>query len=394
MFFPVKPQIRIKLFFLSPMDFRVRTFFNLVIISSFLFYQSKAEATGSVFFIDNPQHQYLRTPSQNDVFQSHSMLLSEVGAAVSVLLGFAPPATLAADGSSKLNEVLVPNPFNRPRAVLMLEVRGVADPKLVVDLDSMRLFDAFNSKVILGSNKVDIQLPDEDEVSVVFLDEQLADHSKKEIHELASWLGGSYVADASEPLNGELTIPVANGVNVNLHMSKKAERDFAFSLLALCRNIKRAMGVHEGLAQSKQGPAELMMGFFDGIKALQEQYGPEGVGQQGMRLLLATLSKIFDSLQTSYEGQIVGVIFFNGASPPESETVLNLMFTSRPSSRWLAETESNSNATMAAEVVLVRRTLAWLTGIILLIATLLGIYFLLNMPLTRDTLLYSNVKLD
>ncbi|KAJ0035618.1 hypothetical protein Pint_25387 [Pistacia integerrima] len=320
MFFPVKPQIRIRLFFLSPMDFRVRTFFNLVIISSFLFYQSKAEATGSVFFIDNPQHQYLRTPSQNDVFQSQSMLLSEVGAAVSVLLGFAPPATLAADGSSKLNEVLVPNPFNRPRAVLMLEVRGVADPKLVVDLDSTRLFDAFNSKVILGSNKADIQLPDEDEVSVVFLDEQLADHSEKEIHELASWLGGSYVADASEPLNGELTIPVANGVNVNLHMSKvffrmhnfeshfsslqKAERDFAFSLLALCRNIKRAMGVHEGLAQSKQRPAELMMGFFDGIKALQEQYGPEGVGQQGMRLLLATLSKIFDSLQTSYEGNM------------------------------------------------------------------------------------------
>ncbi|KAJ0035617.1 hypothetical protein Pint_25386 [Pistacia integerrima] len=76
---------------------------------------------------------------------------------------------------------------------------------------------------------------------------------------------------------------------------------------------------------------------------------------------------------TALSSQIVGVIFFNGASPPESETVLNLMFTSRPSSRWLAETESNSNATMAAEVVLVRRTLAWLTGIILLVATLLGV---------------------
>lgn len=87
----------------------------------------------------------------------------------------------------QLNEVLMPNPFNRPRAVLMLEVRGVAgnalaswmhltffffsltkflvvkclyaDPKLLVDLDSTRLVDAFNSKVILGSNKADIQLP-------------------------------------------------------------------------------------------------------------------------------------------------------------------------------------------------------------------------------------------
>ncbi|XP_044500860.1 uncharacterized protein LOC123221936 [Mangifera indica] len=376
------------------MDFLIRTFFNVLIISSFLFSQYKAEATGSVFFIDNPKHQYLRTRSENDVVQSHLMLLSEVGAAVSVLLGFAPPATLTADGSSKLNEVLVPNPFNRPRAVLMLEVRGVADPKLIVDLDRTKLVDAFNSKVFLDTNKADIQLPDEDEVSVVFLDEQLADHSEEEIHEFASWLGGSYVADASKLLNGELTIPVGSGVNVNLHMSKKAERDFIFSLLTLHHNIKRAMDVHEGLAQSTQRPAELMMGFFDGIKALQEQYGPEGVDQQGMRLLLVTLSKIFDSLQTSYEGQIVGVVFFNGAPSQESETVLNLMFTSRPSPRCLVETESKSNITMVAEVLLVRRTLAWLTGIILLIATLLGIYFLLNMPLTRDTLLYSNVKLD
>ncbi|XP_044484588.1 uncharacterized protein LOC123210358 [Mangifera indica] len=375
----------------SLMDFRVLTFF-LFIVSSFLFSQYKAEDISPVFFIDSPQHQYLRTSSQNNVVRSHSILPSEVGAAISVLLGFAPPATLTADGSSKLNEVLVPNPFNRPRAVLMLEVRGVVDPKLSVDLDGTWLSDAFNSKVNLGSNKVDIQLPGENEVSVVFLDEQLADHSEKEIHEFASWLGGSYIADASELLNGELIIPVANGVNVNLHISKKAERDFAFSLLALCQNIKRAMDVHEVLAQSTQRPAELMMGSFDGIKALQEQYGPEGVGQQGMRLLLATLSKIYDLLLSSYEGQIVGVIFFNGAPSQESETVLNLMFTSQPSPRWLAE--SKSNATMAAEVVLVRRTLAWLTGIILLIATLLGIYFLLNMPLTRDTLLYSNVKLD
>lgn len=72
-----------------------------------------------------------------------------------------------------------------------------------------------------------------------------------------------------------------------------------------------------------------------------------------------------------WAGQIVGVIFFNGAPSQDSETVLNLMFTSQPSPRWLAE--SKSNATMAAEVVLVRRTLAWLTGIILLIATLLGV---------------------
>ncbi|KAH7573059.1 hypothetical protein JRO89_XS03G0059800 [Xanthoceras sorbifolium] len=375
------------------MDSRVRVIFHLLIVASLLCIQSRADSTGTVFFIDSPKHQYLRSSSPNGVDQLHSMLLSEVGAAVSVLLGFAPPATLSESGSSKLNEVLMPNPFNRPRAVFMLEVRGVDDPKFMVKLDNTRFSDAYSSKISPSSNKVDIQLPDEDEVSVIFVDEQLEERTDKEIHDFASWLGGSYVADASEPLNGELTFPLSNDINLNLQMSKKAEREFTLSLLALFHNMKRAMEMHE--AQNMLRSAELMMGSFDGIKALQDQYGPEGVAQQGMELLLATLSKIFDSLQTAYKGRIVGVTLFNMTPMPESETVLNLISTSSsPSPRWLAEAEGSINATTIAEVLLVRWTLAWLTGIILVIATLMGIYFLLNMPLTRDTLLYSNVKLD
>lgn len=84
------------------------------------------------------------------------MSLPEVAAAVSVLLGFAPPSTLSASGSSKvldclisfaevfvvnyvcgrkvlimllvpflqLNGMLMPNPLDRPRSVFMLEIRG------------------------------------------------------------------------------------------------------------------------------------------------------------------------------------------------------------------------------------------------------------------------------
>lgn len=33
-------------------------------------------------------------------------------------------------------------------------------------------------------------------------------------------MGGSYVVDTLEPLNGELSIPLANGDNLKLHMSK------------------------------------------------------------------------------------------------------------------------------------------------------------------------------
>ncbi|KAL8258478.1 hypothetical protein R6Q59_026431 [Mikania micrantha] len=40
----------------------------------------------------------------------------------------------------------------------------------------------------------------------------------------ASWLIGSYVNTAPEPLRGELAIHLSNDVQLKLHMSKNAER--------------------------------------------------------------------------------------------------------------------------------------------------------------------------
>jgi hypothetical protein len=74
----------------------------------------------------------------------------------------------------------------------------------------------------------------------------------------------------------------------------------------------------------------------------------------------------------NWAGQIAGVIFFNTAPASESETVLDVVLTSQPSARWLEETKTPSNGTIA-EVALVRMTLAWITGIVLIIATLLGV---------------------
>ncbi|GAV59012.1 hypothetical protein CFOL_v3_02545 [Cephalotus follicularis] len=375
------------------MDVIIRRVFSSLLIFSFLLFQSQGEASGSVFFIDSPTHQYFRSPSTNYDVKSQSMLAPEVGAAVSVLLGFAPPPTLSTTGSFKLNEILMPNPFDRPHAVFMLEVTGIDETQLLVDPENSFLSNALSSKITLGSDKADILLPGEDEVSVISLDEAVANFTDKEIRDFASWLGGSYASDAVEPLKGELTIPLAKDVNFNLRISKTVDRKFLASLLSLVHNVKRAIQMHKDFSQGTQRHAELLMGCFHGIKTLQEQYGPLGVTQKGLGLLIATLSKIFDSLQTEYKGQIVGVIFCSGPSAPESEMMLNTLFTSPASPRWLAEEEGSPSA-LVPEVILVRRTVAWLTGIILLIATLLGIYFLLNMPLTRDTLLYSNVKLD
>lgn len=372
--------------------------FSLLLIFSLLCIQSRAGASGSIFFLDSPTHPFLRPRSSDDAMKVDSVLLPEVGAAVSVLLGFAPSSTLSAASSSKLNEILLPNPFERPRSVLMLEVRGVEDPEVVVEHDNALFRSALKRDFFYGTDKAEILLPGDDKVSVVSLDERLSFDSDtnctdKEISDFASWMGGLYVANALKPLNGELTIPLAGGANLNLHMSKKADTEFIASLLSLIHNIKRVIEMRQDLSGSMQNAAELLTGCFDGIKVLDEQYGPSGVAQQGVELLLTTLSKMFGSLQVAYKGQIVGVISFTG-TPPSSEKMLNVMFTSQPSARWLAETEDSPDLTAIMKIALVRKTLAWITGIILVASTLLGIYFLLNMPLTRDTLLYSNVKLD
>ncbi|KAF7842430.1 putative membrane protein type I [Senna tora] len=326
--------------------------------------------------------------------QHPSMSLQEIGAAVSILLGFAPSSTLSAVGASKLNDILVPNPFNRPRAVFLLEVNGFNDLKQILQYNEM-FSNAVRSTDILDSDKVDIQFADEADVSVVPLDELLEDYTENEISDFASLMGGSYAPDTLEPLNGVLTVPLANGAMVNLHMSKKSEREFVVGLLSLIRNVKGAIQMHQDLIESKLSPAELLMGCFSGIKVLQEHYGDESIVQNGVELLLATLTKIIDSLQEAYKGQIVGVVYFRSTTTQESGKKLDVMFTSPQAARLLGE-ETVGNATIAklAEVALVRRTLAWITGIILLLSTLIGIYYLLNMPLTRDTLLYSNVKLD
>ncbi|KAE9599184.1 hypothetical protein Lalb_Chr15g0088821 [Lupinus albus] len=98
------------------------------------------------------------------------------------------------------------------------------------------------------------------------LNDLLEDCTDKEISEFTSLIGGSYAPDALEPLNGELTIPLANGASVNLHMSKKSEREFNVGLLSMIHNAKMAIQMHEDLSQATLSPAELLTGCFNSIK--------------------------------------------------------------------------------------------------------------------------------
>ncbi|KMT14871.1 hypothetical protein BVRB_3g065950 [Beta vulgaris subsp. vulgaris] len=371
---------------------RGRSPWHLLIVFSILCLQSMADGADSSLFIDSLTHQYLR-PLQID--ETNSMSAMEVGAAVSILLGLSPPPTLSTASSSKLNEFLLPNPFDRPRHVFMLEI-GLAQE--MAYFDSAVFSGAIKSKVVRNAGSAEIKLADREGVSFFSLDGPDYDSNgamtAKELNDFASSFGGSYVSDNLESLNGELIIPLPSGFKMNLHMSKEADRKFAMGIVYLIDNIRKVTEMSKILAGSNLNFAELVGGYFEGIKALQEEYGSGDMAQQGMELLLTIVSKAVNSLQERHEGKFVAIILFSKADSSLPQRMLKVTYVSRPSLRLLEEVKTSSNSTAMAEVALVRLTLAWITGGVLLIATLIGVYLLLNMPLTRDTLLYSNVKLD
>ena len=69
-------------------------------------------------------------------------------------------------------------------------------------------------------------------------------------------------------------------------------------------------------------------------------------------------------------GKIVGVVMSKRELSARSAPVLNVMLSARES--WCLVEVNPVNATIV-EVVLVRRSLAWITGIILLVSTLIGV---------------------
>lgn len=371
--------------------------FRLMIILSLLCLQYRAENVGSVLFIDSPTHQYIRNQPSDGVSEGHSISVMEVGAAVSVLLGLAPQSTLSAASSAKLNEILIPNPFDRPHHVFVLEVGLAKDSQDIVYPHISMVKSSIKNKLTNGGDKYFIELSDVDKAAYISLDglhsESYANLTEKETSDFASWLGGSYVANGMASLNGKLMISLPDGTKMTFDLSKKPVKEFIMNLISLTSNIRKAMVMHS-ISGNNHNAAKLLAGSFHGIQALQKEYGPNGIAEVATELFLTSVSKLIDSLQASYRGELVGVLVFNEAA--ESEKLLDVISAShpRPYARWLKEAESSSNSTIAAEVILVRRTLAWVTAIVLLISTLIGVCLLKNMSLTRDTLLYSNVKLE
>ncbi|CAL5014214.1 unnamed protein product [Urochloa decumbens] len=261
----------------------------------------------SAVFIDAASHRYLRDQPADD--QEASMSLNEVSAAISVLLGFAPPTSLPALSSSQLNKVLLPNPFDRPRAVFLVQIAG-----------SDASADSFVSEAsstlktrIEGANNAATGLTDKDELIIIHSDESL-DHTgsdllDSELSSLANWLEGSY-----QKSSGKLVIPLESGNSLTLLLHKEADLEFVSSLASLLKTTERAIQAHEDFS-GVISPAELSVCHFTGIKALQDEYASTEIVKQGTEIVRRAVTKAFQSLDGAYKGKIVGLLMSTKESP-------------------------------------------------------------------------------
>jgi hypothetical protein len=129
---------------------------------------------------------------------------------------------------------------------------------------------------------------------------------------------------------------------------------------------------------------------------LRKQYGSGAHTQQACKLVLLAANKVLESLQTAYGGEIVGVFTFVKETTDHGSP-FQIAVSSRSARILQAAAATADNSTLTPEDEanrLADHAIVFFTVVILVISVILASFCLFSMPITRDTLLYSGVKLD
>jgi len=317
-----------------------------------------------------------------------------------VLLGVFPPVDVSQSSALKLDSVLVPDPFCRPRAVLLLNIMGVdsellsewtAQEILGKSLFQQRPLSTVDSQLFELSGK-DVRLDD----LLGSFDLDMTDASLQHaIKDLTLLLGALYVPEGASAA-GTLSMPLTSDNSIALDLSKDADRTFAMELVALVRGMQHAVAERKELGHVSDRPAQLFTGMITGIEALHKQYGSGAHTQQACKLVLLAANKVLESLQTAYGGEIVGVFTFVKETTDHGSP-FQIAVSSRSARILQAAAPTADNSTLTPEDEanqLAGRAIVFFTVVILIISVILASFCLFSMPITRDTLLYSGVKLD
>ncbi|KAI5079748.1 hypothetical protein GOP47_0005227 [Adiantum capillus-veneris] len=323
----------------------------------------KGSELGSVSFLESTPGSYLRiAPSES--LQGDTFSVSDVSAATSVLLGSAPLPIISDESASKLNELLVPNPFHRPRAVLLLTLEQVKPWKLRSIASEKKgtigSIVAHHRELQVEVKTSTVLLPED--ALLLSLNTTVNEVSKStiadtELKELALFLGGFYEA-SKEPSTGVLSLELPDGDMVTLDLEKEEHRSLVLKLSAFFHHVQAA-------AQTLDSPSGvLVVGTLTVSKDLYEASDSSITSTDASGLLHLVVAKVFAHLDRVLNGGLVAVVIY------AQKQSLDVKFNSGPLRLQLLQTSSDTTAVVAE--VLTETIIAYITGILVIVALIIG----------------------
>uniref|UniRef100_A0A7I4F4M2 DUF7794 domain-containing protein n=1 Tax=Physcomitrium patens TaxID=3218 RepID=A0A7I4F4M2_PHYPA len=344
---------------------------------------SASQADDAVIFVDSsirPVHLRTTPPIEKEAFS-----FNDVATSLAVLLGVVPKA-VDEKVASKIDSVVTPNPFHRPRAVLSVNIGGVD-------------FDAISNEGtlgLLGLESYQLRPLIAEDAHFRQTIEVLTNLDTANIHTEVSeqdlefvFMSASYDLNEDSKTVATISWDISSSESFSLDMSKSADRLFFKELMGLFRNMKRAVSSHQVVDLER--PADLFSGTFNGIEELRKQYGSGHQTQLASKFVLHAMNQALQFLQENYNDKLVGVFTFT-----KSANNFEITTTERRSRflQALAPTSGNETSPEDMSLRLGNQAVVFFTVIILLVALLLSTCCMFTMPLTRDSLLYSGLKSD
>lgn len=373
---------------------------------------TSAYCAPSVVFIDSPKGPYLqnvRSPGADAGFVLNAKDLVVVGTS---LLGLTPPLAVDASQSDMIGSLISPDVFNRPRAVLALNIAGIdsLDPQAanvtssftedgrgalgrsvgLVDGDPGAVFAAVQlianvargrggSVRVLGT----IATPD---CSDACLDLSLKD--------AVGEVGGRY-EPGPEPLTGTLVLGSAS-----YSLSERHLRVWGKEIAGLWRAVEDTLTASDG-GEVCSKPS-LLESTFMGLQLARVQQDAASDFSDLVTITSAVLQEVYAKLFDALEGRLVLQIGLLGDASTRSLegglSVDELAQVAASHHRQLLQASNprmQDDAASALEVSKFSTKAAGYSIFLLFLFAMLGtMYCMLHMPVQKDTLLYSRLKSD
>jgi len=353
-----------------------------------------AQEAGYIVYADNHEGSYLREPKPTEV----PMSVDAMSVALTSLLGLPPAIVTGEDLAAQVDNLLAPNPFSRPDAVLSLQVYGgedfLSDSQNVDDCccghsrhvlplqqagGSMGNLDTALMSVASHANGPSLVHGDLDCDRIA----EVCDHNCQEeaLGALAGYLGGQYVR-SGVPMQGKLLWDESSMMD----LVNAPERELAVELACLVNAANGPWKMSPAPISEEPTtppPRHLLTGKLDSLKTMHETYGKEStMYKDGSKLLARTIGMAKKAAHKAFGNKLVSQLALLGHSSqedtPEGSHLLrrHLLQSSRDADQWLT-------LFMALSV-----------GFALVVVTIVSICCMFSMEFKQDTILYGKGKTD